>query len=66
LAQNALNREEIEANLFEQKQNYVPTAMLFKKLKPDAATVLSKLRAKRKKSKTDLTDLEVILEILES
>ena len=33
---------------------------------PDAATILSQLRAKRKKSKTDLADLEAILEIIES
>ena len=33
---------------------------------PDAAKILSQLRATRKKSKTDLADLEAILEILES
>jgi chromosome segregation ATPase len=33
---------------------------------PDAAKILTQLRAKRKKSKTDLADLETILEILES
>jgi regulator of replication initiation timing len=33
---------------------------------PDAADLLNKLKAKRKKSKTDLADLEVILELLES
>jgi chromosome segregation ATPase len=33
---------------------------------PDAAKILSQLRARRKKSKTDLADLEVILEILKS
>jgi len=37
-----------------------------KKLTPDAATLLSQLRDRRKKSKTDLGDLEAILEILES
>jgi hypothetical protein len=36
------------------------------KLTPDAATILSQLRVKRKKSKTDLADLEAILEILEN
>ena len=36
------------------------------KLTPDAATILSQLRARRKKSKTDLADLEAILEIVES
>jgi hypothetical protein len=33
---------------------------------PEAGDLLNKLKAKRKKSKTDLADLEAILEILES
>ena len=33
---------------------------------PEPAIILSQLRARRKKSKTDLADLEAILEILES
>jgi chromosome segregation ATPase len=33
---------------------------------PEAADLLNRLKAKRKKSKTDLADLEAILEILES
>jgi len=33
---------------------------------PDAAKILSQLRTKRKKSKTNLADLEAILEILKS
>jgi hypothetical protein len=60
------DREEIEAQLSEKKQNSAPTARPSEKLTPDAATILSQLRAKRKKSKTDLADLEAILEILES
>ncbi len=60
------SREEVEAELSELKQNSVPAATFSGKLTPDAATILSKLRARRKKSKTDLADLEVILEILES
>ena len=59
-------REEIEAPLSELKQNSAPVATLSEKLTPDAATVLSQLRARRKKSKTDLADLQAILEILES
>jgi chromosome segregation ATPase len=59
------SREEIEVELSELKQNSVPAATLFGK-KPDAATILSQLRARRKKSKTDLADLQAILEILES
>jgi uncharacterized protein (DUF3084 family) len=60
------DREEIEAELSELKQNSVPTATLSEKLTADAATILSQLRARRKKSKTDLADLQAILEILES
>jgi ABC-type transporter Mla subunit MlaD len=59
------DREEVEAELSKLKQNFAPTATLSEKLTPDAATVLSQLRARRKKSKTDLADLESILEILE-
>jgi chromosome segregation ATPase len=60
------DRSEIEAELSELKQNSAYAAMLSEKLTPDAATVLSQLRVRRKKSKTDLADLEAILEILES
>ena len=60
------SREEIETELSEKKQNSTPAATLPKKLTPNAATILSQLRARRKKSKTDLADLETILEILES
>ena len=60
------DREEIEAEVSELKQNSAPAATLSQKLTPDAATILSQLRARRKKSKTDLADLQAILEILES
>jgi predicted RNase H-like nuclease (RuvC/YqgF family) len=60
------DREEIEAEFSELKQNSAPAATLSGKPTPDAATILSQLRARRKKSKTDLADLEAILEILES
>ena len=60
------SREEIEAELSELKQNFAPATTLSEKLTPDAATILSQLRVRRKKSKTDLADLEAILEILES
>ena len=59
------DREEIEAQLSELKQNSAPAATLSEKLTPDAATILSQLRARRKKSKIDLADMEAILEILE-
>jgi ABC-type transporter Mla subunit MlaD len=60
------DRKEIEAEISKLKQNFAPVATLSEKLTPDAATILSQLRARRKKSKTDLADLEAILEILES
>jgi uncharacterized protein (DUF3084 family) len=60
------DREEIETQFSELKQNFAPAATLSEKLTPDAATILSQLRARRKKSKTDLADLQAILEILES
>ena len=60
------SREEIEVKLSEKKQNSVPAARLSEKLTSDVVTILSQLRTRRKKSKTDLADLEAILEILES
>jgi chromosome segregation ATPase len=60
------DREEIDAELSELKQNSAPAATLSEKLTADAAIILSQLRVKRKKSKTDLADLQAILEILES
>jgi len=59
------DREKIEAELSELKQNSVPAARLSEKLTPDAATILSQLRARRKKSPVSLTDIEAILEIME-
>ena len=58
------DREEIEAKLSELKQNSAYAAPLSEKLTPDAATILSQLRAKRKKSPVSLTDIEAILEII--
>jgi uncharacterized coiled-coil DUF342 family protein len=59
------DREEIEAQLSELKQNSAPAATLSEKLIPDAATILSKLRARRKKSPVSLTDIKAILEMME-
>jgi chromosome segregation ATPase len=56
------DREEIESKLSDLKQK---SATADKNL-PEAANLLNQLKAKRKKSKADLTDLEVILDILES
>jgi len=65
LEQERADREETEAKLSEFKQNFAPAATLSEKLAPDAATILSQLRAKRKKSPVSLTDIEKILEIIE-
>jgi uncharacterized protein involved in exopolysaccharide biosynthesis len=56
------DREEVETQLADLKQK---SAAAGKDL-PDAADLLNQLKAKRKKSKTDLADMEVILDILES
>jgi hypothetical protein len=47
------------------KQNFSPAATLSEKLAPDAATLLSQFRVKRKKSPLPLADIEAILEIIE-
>jgi ABC-type transporter Mla subunit MlaD len=65
LATERADRLEIEAELSELKQNSAPAATLSEKLAPDAATVLSQLRARRKKSPVSLADIEAILEIIE-
>jgi len=59
------DREEIERELSELKQNSFQATTLSEKLTPDAATMLSKLRAKRKKSKVELADVEALLELLD-
>jgi hypothetical protein len=59
------DREKTEAELFELKQNSAPATTLSEKLTPDAATILSQLRAKRKKSPVSLGDIGAILEIIE-
>jgi ABC-type transporter Mla subunit MlaD len=60
------DREEVEAELSELKQNSAPAATLSENLTPDAAIILNQLRAKRKKLKIDLDDLKAILKILAS
>jgi hypothetical protein len=59
------DREKIEAELSALKKNSAPATTLSEKLTPDAATILSQLRAKRKKFPLSLTDIEAILEIIE-
>ena len=60
------DRQEIEAELSELKQNFAPAATVFENLTPDAAIILNQVRAKRKKLKIDLEDLKAILKILAS
>jgi hypothetical protein len=52
---------QLEAELADLKQKSAAAREL-----PEAADLLNQLKAKRKKSKADLADLEAILEILES
>ena len=59
------DREKIEAELSDLKKNSAPTATLSEKSTADAATILSQLRAKRKKSSVSLADIDAILEIIE-
>ena len=56
------DREKIEVELAELKQKSVAA----REDLPEAADLLNQLKARRKKSKTDLADLETILEILEN
>jgi len=51
---------DLRSELADLKQKSAPAREL-----PDAADLLNQLKAKRKKSKTDLADMEAILEILE-
>jgi len=60
--QNRLDELEAATELFALKQK---SAAASKDL-PEAADILNQLKAKRKKSKADLADLEAILEILEN
>jgi len=59
------DRKQIEVELSQLKQNFAPAATLLEKSTPDAATILSQLRVKRKKSPVSLADIEAILEIIE-
>jgi len=58
--------EEIEAKRSSLKKNPTPAVTVSKKLTPDAATISASSAARRKKSKADLAELELILEILQS
>ena len=66
LEQERADRNEIEAELSELKQNSALVATPSKKLTPDLPQVLSQIRAKRKKLRIELGDLKAILKILES
>jgi chromosome segregation ATPase len=75
LEQERADREEVEAQLTDREEQIRQLLSELADLKqksatarelPEAADLLNQLKAKRKKSKTDLADLEAILEILES
>ena len=54
-----VDREEVEIELSDLKQKSATASEL-----PEAADVLNQLKARRKKSKTDLSDIEMLLKIL--
>jgi chromosome segregation ATPase len=60
LEQERASREEIEVELADLKQKSAAASEL-----PEAADLLNKLKAKRKKSTVSLADIEAILEIIE-
>jgi hypothetical protein len=66
LKKERADREKIQAKVFELKQNFAPATRLGEKLTPNATTIFSQLRARCKKSETDLVKLETILESLKS
>ena len=66
LEQERADRQKIEAELSQLKQNSPLPARLFDKSTVDTAVVLNEIRTRRKKLKINMEDLRVILEILES
>jgi hypothetical protein len=56
------DREQVEAELVEVKQNPVAASRNL----PEAADLLNQLKAKRKKSTVSLADVELLLEIIET
>ena len=61
LASERASREEIESELADLKQNSAPASVDL----PEAADLLNRLKAKRKKSPVTLADIEAILEMIE-
>jgi septal ring factor EnvC (AmiA/AmiB activator) len=61
LEQERADREQVEAELSELKQNSVTASRNL----PEAADLLNQLKAKRKKSAVSLADVETLLEIME-
>jgi chromosome segregation ATPase len=60
LATERADRKEIESELPDLKQNSATASEL-----PDAADLLNRLKAKRKKSAVTLADVETLLEMIE-
>jgi hypothetical protein len=65
LKQGAPIERKLRQNSRPLKQNSAPAATVSQKSTPDAATILSQLRARRKKSPVLFADIEAILEIME-
>jgi hypothetical protein len=77
LKEERADREGLQKDFDELNEKYLSKAFVAEVLEnknstaaskdlPEAAEILNQLKTRRKKSKADLTDLEVILEILES
>lgn len=61
LEKERADREEVEAELSDLKQKSAPAVAQF----PEPAGLLNQLKARRKKSRADLADVEAILELLD-
>lgn len=59
LEQERAERKEIEAELSDLKQNSVPAQDL-----PEVADLYNQLKGERKKSKTELVDVELIVDMI--
>jgi predicted RNase H-like nuclease (RuvC/YqgF family) len=77
LEKERTDREELQKDFDELNEKHLSEAFVAEALKnknsvaaskdlPEAADLLNQLKTRRKKSKADLTDLEVILEILDN
>ncbi len=61
LEQERADREEVESELADLKQNFAPAS----KHLPEAADLLNQLKAKRKKSTVSLADVQLMLDLID-